>query len=164
MVSAVRLHSARPYYMSSFVAYDQFRRLPLLWRRHQFKAELRHTDADPISSKHAYVCFVPCKNHGIRPYYVLIKVVFDGSSFRKTVHYETLHYTEPKYLPTPVSHWSLFHLVIALSYTTGSFQREKTKASLWKQRVCNLFTLDSCLGDVASGLISSFSLFDWPTF
>ncbi len=159
-----RLHIVRPYCISWFVASDQFRQLPLLCRRHKFKAQLRNTGAAPIWSKHAYACFVPCIDHFIRPYYVLMKVVFDGSSFRKTVHYETLRNTEPKCLPTPVSHWRLFHLVIALSSTTGSFQREKTKVSLWKQRVYNLFTLDSCLEDVGSGLISSLSLFNWPNF
>ncbi len=42
--------------MSWFAASDQFRQLSLVWRRHKFKAKLRHAET------HVYICLKPCKN------------------------------------------------------------------------------------------------------
>ncbi len=39
------------YCMSWFVAFDQLRQLCLLWRRHNFKANLRHTNEAQIRQK-----------------------------------------------------------------------------------------------------------------
>ncbi len=48
----IKTYPSCVFYMSWFEASDQFKQLSLLWRRHKFKAKLRHADEALTRPKH----------------------------------------------------------------------------------------------------------------
>ncbi len=62
--SYIIIYPSGEFYMSRFVASDQFRQLSLLWRRHKVKAGL-HCTHDAQNKAETRVCsyLAPCKNY-----------------------------------------------------------------------------------------------------